>query len=87
MSENEYLRKCVEEGKKHELALSVWRGFIENRREEIMKKFSEGDYSSLDDDMSELRLLKMYEDTCYVNMDRGNSAEEKLNRLKDAEEC
>lgn len=83
MSKNEYLMACVEERQRHETALSVWRDFIDERRGEIMRKFSEGDYSNLYDDMSELRLLKAYEDNCYARISRGNAAEEIMSRPKE----
>lgn len=76
----EYLQDKVDIGKDYEIALKCWHAFIERRRNEILERFSVGDYSELDDVMAELRVLKSYEDNSYKLIEMGASAKAALDR-------
>lgn len=77
--EKEYLQERVKNGQRYEIALEVWREFINARRAKIMDKFSSGDYSYLDDTMAELRVLKLYEENSQSIIKEG---ERVLRRLE-----
>ena len=74
------LRQDAETGRRYKIAMEVWREFLDNRREELMRTLEEKccDDWELQDITNELRVMKRFRDVSYRNIRRGEIAEEGL---------
>ncbi|MBQ3399579.1 MAG: hypothetical protein IJG51_11875 [Synergistaceae bacterium] len=74
------LREDAETGRRYKIAMEVWRDFLDNRREELMRTLEEKYCEDwvLHDITNELRVMKLFRDVSYRNIQRGEIAEEEL---------
>lgn len=75
-TDEEELREAVEKGRKCKIAAEVWREFLDDRREEIIKSFENGFCN--DEMLAELRVMNKFRSLCEAMIAMGKIAEEDL---------
>ena len=76
MTDKEELLHDAETGRRYKIAMEVWREFLDNRREEIVKEIESGEWDT--DKLCELYVLKKFREISCMNIQRGEIAEEEL---------
>lgn len=82
-SREEELREAIEAGRRYKIAGEVWREFLTNRREEIIRDLEYGHYKGMNEEMlneelAELRILRKYQDVGNMMIDAGVLAEREM---------
>ena len=80
--DEEELREAVEKGRRYKIAAEVWREFLNDRREEIIQNFEQGNYGEDNDKfnetLAELRIIIKFRDMSTAMINVGEIAEEAL---------
>lgn len=76
------LRQAVEEGRRYKVAGEVLKGFLEDRRVEIINELEKLNYGRdidlMRDYVSELKVMRKFRDICRMQIDLGELAEKEL---------
>ena len=80
MTDREELQQDAETGRRYKIAMEVWREFLDNQREGLIELIELGGCgdSTLRDIASKLYVMKTFRDVSYMNIQRGELAEEEL---------
>lgn len=78
----EELRQDAETGRRYRIAMEVWREFLDNNREEIVRHMESAmlEDSALQRLNAVLLVMKEFRDVSYRNIQRGEIAEEELSQ-------
>ncbi len=81
--EESEIREAIEAGRRYKIAAEVWREFLANRREEIVRLFEADTVMSADIEASlaELRVMKKFRDMSWKMIDLGDLAERRLSEI------
>lgn len=77
------LREDAETGRRYKIAMEVWREFLDSRRKTIVEIFENNTHETMEDGeiqglLAELRVMKSFRDVSYMNIRRGEIAEEEI---------
>ena len=82
MTDREELRQDAETGRRYKIAMEVWREFLDNHKEELVREMES---KSLDpweaqDIAIQLAIMKTFREVSYRNIQIGEIAEERLSK-------
>ncbi len=73
------LREAVEQGRRYKVAGEVLKEFLDDRRDEIIRGFENGEYpEDINEPLSELRIMSRFRQLCQTQIDIGDLAEKEL---------
>lgn len=86
MTDREELMKDAETGRRYKIAMEVWREFLDNQRENLIKEVEGKELSDeqLRDAASKLRVMNVFRNVSYRNIQLGKIAEEELSHGDEA---
>ena len=82
MTDREELRQAAETGRRYKIAMEVWREFLDNHKEGLVREMES---KSLDpweaqDIAIQLAIMKTFREVSYRNIQIGEIAEERLSK-------
>lgn len=82
LDDEQAIREVIEKGRRYKIAAEVWREFLNDRREEIIRNFEVGNYGAdnnrFNETLAELRVIKQFRDMSESMIAAGELAEEEL---------
>ena len=82
MTDREELRQDAETGRRYKIAMEVWREFLDNHKEELVREMESKNLDPWEaqDIAVQLAIMRKFRDTSYRNIQIGEIAEERLSK-------